>query len=203
MQPFEKVLPAIAQTFSFVAHHPIEGCTLMGNDQTGRLHMRRSWMRTAVIAVFVLALGCVTASCFAQRTAERQILFVCEHGNVKSLMAASYFNQHIREFNLPYRAVARGSAPDSTTVPAAIVQGLEHDGINVSAFQPTKVSASDIASPVRIILIGTSLPANLPVTSKARIEQWNDVPPASVDFEAARESLRKHVRELIAQLPRH
>ena len=164
--------------------------------------MRRAWMRTAVIAVFVLALGCVTASCFAQRTAERQILFVCEHGNVKSLMAASYFNQNIREFNLPYRAVARGSAPDSTTVPAAIVQGLEHDGIDVSTFQPMKVSASDVASPVRIILIGTSLPVGLRASLKTRIEQWNDVPPASMDFEAARESLRKHVRELIAKLPR-
>lgn len=164
--------------------------------------MRRAWMRTAVIAAFVLAFGCVTISCFAQQTAERQILFVCEHGNVKSLMAASYFNQNIREFNLPYRAVARGSAPDSTTVPAAIVRGLEHDGIDVSSFQPAKVSASDIASPVRIVLIGTSLSAGLRASSKARIEQWNDVPPASVDFEAARESLRKHVRELIAQLPR-
>ncbi|QEE27909.1 hypothetical protein FTW19_07810 [Terriglobus albidus] len=164
--------------------------------------MRRAWMRTVVIAAFVLAFGCVTTSCFAQQTAERQILFVCEHGNVKSLMAASYFNQNIREFNLPYRAVARGSAPDSTTVPAPIVQGLGHDGIDVSTFQPTKVSASDIASPVRIILIGTSLPANLQASSKVRIEQWNDVPPASVDFEATRESLRKHVRELIAQLPR-
>jgi len=162
--------------------------------------MRRTWMRMAVIAVFVLAFGCVTASCFAQQTAERQVLFVCEHGNVKSLMAASYFNQNIREFNLPYRAVARGSAPDSTTVPAAIVQGLEHDGINVSTYQPLKVNASDIASPVRIILIGTSLPANLHASSKARIEQWNDVPPASVNFEATRESLRKHVRQLIEQL---
>lgn len=165
--------------------------------------MRRAWMRAAAIAASVLAFGCVTISCFAQQTAaERQILFVCEHGNVKSLMAASYFNQNIREFNLPYRAVARGSAPDSTTVPAAIVQGLGHDGIDVSSFQPMKVSTSDIASPVRIILIGTSLPANLHASSKVRIEQWNDVPPASVDFEAARESLRKHVQELIAQLPR-
>jgi protein-tyrosine-phosphatase len=164
--------------------------------------MRRAWMRAAVVAVFLLALGCVTASGFAQGTGERQVLFVCEHGNVKSLMAASYFNQSIREFNLPYRAVARGSAPDSTTVPAAIVQGLEHDGIDVSTFQPMKVSASDIASPVHIVLIGTSLPAGLRASSKARIELWNDVPPASMDFEAARASLRKHVRELIAKLPR-
>src|SRR4051812_43869016 len=102
--------------------------------------MRRTWVVAAVIAVFSFAFGSMTPSCGAQQPPTREILFVCEHGNVKSLMAASYFNQSIREFNLPYRAVARGSAPNSTTVPVAIIQGLDRDDIDVSTFQPTKVS---------------------------------------------------------------
>jgi len=32
---------------------------------------------------------------------DSQVLFVCEHGNVKSLMASSYFNQLARERHLP------------------------------------------------------------------------------------------------------
>jgi hypothetical protein len=62
------------------------------------------------------------------QTHDSQVLFVCEHDNVKSLMAASRFNQMAQEDRLPFRAPSRGTAPDSTTVPPAIIQGPLGDG---------------------------------------------------------------------------
>ena len=75
----------------------------------------------------------LTIACVAIRADEPtpQVLFVCEHGNVKSLMAASYFNQLAAKRGLRLRAISRGSAPDSTTVPPPIIAGLRTDGVDV------------------------------------------------------------------------
>ena len=42
-----------------------------------------------------------------------RVVFVCEHGSVKSLIASLYFNQRAQQRGLPFKAVARGTAPDS------------------------------------------------------------------------------------------
>jgi len=128
-----------------------------------------------------------------------QVLFVCEHGNVKSLMAANYFNQLAQERGLPFRAVSRGSAPNSTTVPPEIVQGLRGDGFDVSAFHPSAISASDVSASQRVITIGTSLPPDAQ-TAQLKLEQWNDVPPANVDYGESRDSLKSHIKDLVEQL---
>jgi protein-tyrosine-phosphatase len=132
---------------------------------------------------------------------QSQVLFVCEHGNVKSLMAALYFNQMAHERKLPFRAVSRGSAPDSTGVPPAIVAGLRKDGFDVTAFHPAAVASADIAASQHLVLINTELPANTQAPGISA-ERWTDVPPASVNFDAARDSLRVHVARLIDQLAR-
>ena len=157
-------------------------------------------MRTiaGAAAVFVLfGAGLVGAS--EQQPA--QVLFVCERGNVKSLMAASYFNQLAKERGLPFRGVARGLAPDSTTVPQSIATALNAEGFDVSDFRPIAVSAADLSDSERIVLISTKLPtaANL---APSKLEQWDDVPPASTNYAAARDSLRSHVREIIERLAR-
>lgn len=130
-----------------------------------------------------------------------QVLFVCEHGNVKSLMAASYFNQLAQERGLPFRGVSRGSAPDSTTVPPAIIAGLHADGFDVGAFRPAAVSAADVSASERVITIGTELPATAGVAGST-VEQWNDVPPASTHYDASRDSLKAHIKTLVEQLGR-
>jgi arsenate reductase (thioredoxin) len=162
--------------------------------------MRLTSMRIVAIATFALTLCCFSTKCRAQTATGSQILFVCEHGNVKSLMAASYFNQLAQEIRLPLHAVARGTAPDSTTVPQAIVQGLRRDGFDVSSFHPTRVSPSDVSASIRVISIGTVLPAEAQAEAHFKIEQWNDVPPASLDYGAARDSLKSHVKTLVEQL---
>ena len=41
------------------------------------------------------------------------VLFVCEHGAAKSVIAAAYFNQLASEKNLDVRAIERGTNPDT------------------------------------------------------------------------------------------
>ena len=156
-----------------------------------------------VARMIVAGLVAVMAACAAPpRTPERpltQVLFVCEHGNVKSLMAATYFNELAKERGLSFRGVSRGSAPDSTAVPDAIIAGLHAEGFDVSNFRPAAVSPADVSASERVITIGTALPATAE-DAETDIEQWNDVPPASANYAAARDSLRAHVKELLEQL---
>ncbi len=149
----------------------------------------------AGVLASVVATGCASAPRNPPARPE-QVLFVCEHGNVKSLMAASYFNREATARRLAVRAISRGSAPDSTTVPRPIVDGLARSGFDVSTFTPTKVSNSDIAASQHVVLISTELPDTVSARS-GQTETWSDVPAASVDFEAAQDALRRHVRRLL------
>ena len=164
--------------------------------------MRHSLIRIIAIPVVALSLAYSIPKSYAQNH-DAQVLFVCEHGNVKSLMAASYFNKLARERRLPFHAVSRGTAPDSTTVPPAIVQGLRSDGFDVSSFHPSAVSASDVSESQRVITIGTTLPSNARAGAQTKIEQWNDIPPASGDYGAARDSLKSHIKKLVEELATH
>jgi arsenate reductase (thioredoxin) len=129
----------------------------------------------------------------------KQVLFVCERGNVKSLMAASYFNQLATERNLPLRAISRGVAPNSTSVPPAIIAGLASEGIEVSKYRPQALDAGDASKVLHVVTIGTDLPRSTR-PADANVERWDDVPAASTNYDAARDSLRVHVRDLVERL---
>lgn len=154
-------------------------------------------------AAFIAA-ATLMATCtglVAEDAPPAQVLFVCEHGNVKSLMAASYFNQLAAKRGVHLRAISRGSAPDATTVPAPIASGLRADGVEVGDFHPAAVSASDLATSVRIVAISTPLPQGLDPPA-AKTEHWDDVPAASLNYAAARASLQAHVEQLLERMSR-
>lgn len=56
-------------------------------------------MRALAAALATLGLICGAAPA-ADDAPMRQVAFVCEHGNVKSLMAATYFNQQAAQRGL-------------------------------------------------------------------------------------------------------
>jgi hypothetical protein len=72
----------------------------------------------------VLALTSVSAR--AQDIKEKSaveaptILFICEHGAAKSVIAAAYFDILAGERGLKYRATFRGTNPDPTLAVAAV-----------------------------------------------------------------------------------
>lgn len=52
--------------------------------------------------------------------ASRRIVFVCEHGAAKSVVAAAHFNRLARERGIPYHAVAKGADPQAELAPSAV-----------------------------------------------------------------------------------
>jgi protein-tyrosine-phosphatase len=121
------------------------------------------------------------------------MVFVCEHGAAKSLIAAAYFNKLAGEKGLNLQAVARGTDPDPTLSPQA-VQGLREDGLSPGGSIPQKLSLADVEAAQRVVTF-----CELPVKylGKAVLERWDGVPPVSEDYEKARDAIIEKITHLL------
>src|SRR4051794_32254510 len=126
------------------------------------------------------------------------VVFVCEHGAAKSIIAAAHFNRLATEKNLPYRAVARATNPDDAVAPA-VRTGLAAEGLDVSAWKPRAVSDLDLTRAGRVVSLATDLPAKKPAV-KPKLMEWNDIPSVSQDYSAARAAIVSEVEKLINKL---
>jgi len=126
------------------------------------------------------------------------IVFVCEHGAAKSVVATAYFNKLAAERGLPYRAIFRGTAPqDDLSVRA--VAGLKADGVAIPDGKPAAIGDGDIASATHIFAIGCALPAKAQQSGKAA--DWSDVPDDQ-GYGPMRDAIVRHVRQLLDDLAR-
>jgi len=128
-----------------------------------------------------------------------QVVFVCEHGSVKSLVASLYFNQRARERGLPYRAVARGVAPEST-VPLSVRRGLQADGFQLSDFAPQAFEASEADRAALVVSFDQDI-ARM-VHGKTRHLKWDDLPEVVADYPHGRDAIVRKVDALIDELSR-
>ena len=124
------------------------------------------------------------------------VVFVCEHGAAKSVIAAAYFNKLASETDLKSRAIARGTNPDDELSPSAIA-GLREDGLTPAVSVPQKLSMEDAESAQRIISF-CELPEGY--QQKAIIEQWDGIPPVSENYEKARDVILEKLKALIKEL---
>ena len=132
----------------------------------------------------------------AQQTKEAPVvLFVCEHGAAKSVVAAAHFNKMAAEKGMAVRAIARGTDPDAEMNPIA-VKGLAGDGLGASG-KPQRVSADEVTTARRAVALGCDLKQ---VAPNAKIEQWDDVPPMGQGYGAARNVIVDLIRQLLAEM---
>ena len=125
------------------------------------------------------------------------VLFVCEHGAAKSLVAAAHFNRLAAERGLPFRAISRGTAPDPS-VPSRIIDGLRKEGLNVPAeFSPSVVTVTDVNTAVRVVTFDVNLPID---ADASRVRRWDNLPTFSVDYGQASEAIRRKVQIFLEEL---
>jgi arsenate reductase (thioredoxin) len=122
------------------------------------------------------------------------VLFVCEHGSAKSLVAAAHFNRIASERKLPLRAISRGTDPDEENHPAAIA-GLESDDLEPEAL-PRKLSQADLATARKVIAFA-ELPAEYSPASP--VEVWS-VPPISENYDMARSAIVERINRVLQEL---
>ncbi|HZS07609.1 MAG TPA: family 16 glycoside hydrolase [Blastocatellia bacterium] len=124
------------------------------------------------------------------------VVFVCEHGAAKSIVAAAHFNRLAEEQHLNLRAIARGTNPDSEISPKA-VQGLQADGLAPGEGAPKKISKADLVGARRVITFCT-LPDDYP--GGVRVEHWGDDLPVGENYNKARDTLVERIRRLLGEL---
>lgn len=160
---------------------------------------RLAWPVFGAIALCAAGTGTSAASPPAgMPAAEAPVVFVCDHGSVKSLMAAALFDEAAARRGLPVRAFSRGINPD-TAVPAAIAAAMRKDGFDFLDFRPQALSEQDVVGAARVIAIGVDLSPHA-AGARAPIESWNGVPPASVDYPRARDDLARRIEALLDEM---
>jgi protein-tyrosine-phosphatase len=125
------------------------------------------------------------------------ILFVCEHGAAKSVIAAAYFDKLAKERGLKHRAVFRGTNPDPALA-ASAVKGLNEDGIDTRGWKPELVTKKDLDAASGIVTLGCALPEKDAVAEK--VNEWNGVPSVSENYQAARDDIVKRIQRFVDDL---
>jgi protein-tyrosine-phosphatase len=149
----------------------------------------------AIIAGALLAAPALPQRASHSGNADAKVLFVCEHGAAKSVIAAAQFNKLASERGLRARAIARGTNPDAVVSPK-VAAGLRAEGFKDITQKPLLVTDEDVSKATRVVTMGCRLP------QKAAATDWNDIPSVSEDYPAASRTIQRHVEALIDELAR-
>lgn len=150
--------------------------------------------RMAIFLRLVLGLLALTSEALASPSAAKPapaILFVCEHGYGKSMVAAHFFKRMAEERGVAVAVDSRGVAPEMP-VPPALVAGMARDGFDVAGFQPIKLTPADLDGADRVIVFNM----DLPFATTTPVERW-DSPALSEDYAKARDAIVAKLKTLL------
>jgi protein-tyrosine-phosphatase len=145
----------------------------------------------------ILGLTAAAAANAGDDKASPTVVFVCEHGAAKSVVAAAHFNRLARERGLPMHAIARGTVPDEHMAPVA-AEGLVADGLKAPEGNPELVRSEELAGARRTVALGCDLSRVAP--TGVRVDRWDEIPPMSAGYAAARDAIVKRVKALLDEL---
>src|SRR3954467_6136830 len=148
----------------------------------------------------MIALALIVLSVFSSSQsalpAEPTVVFVCEHGAAKSVIATAYFNKIAAEKGLRARAISRGVNPQADLSVSAL-KGLREDGLTTPDRKPSSIAQTDVDAATVIFAIGCTLPSNATASGKA--DTWDDV-PEDKGYGATRDAIKSHVERLVDDL---
>ena len=119
------------------------------------------------------------------------VLFVCQHGAAKSVIAARQLVALARARGLNLKASAAGVEPDEA-IPPHVTAGLRGDGIDDHETPPQAVTREMLANAGIVVSFGCDLSAF--ADGSTRIVQWSGVPAVSDGYDAAR-------TDIVSRLP--
>jgi arsenate reductase len=156
-------------------------------------------MQNLVGLVLLIALHVAVPPAKAEERPTPSVVFVCERGSAKSMIAALWFNRLASERGLRMQGVSRGVDPEAK-IPDGVAKNLRSDGFDLTGLLPTRLESGDVAGAVHVVAIGTKSPL---FDAPARApERWDDIPPTSVDYDASRDAMRLRLSALVETLMR-
>lgn len=123
-----------------------------------------------------------------------KVLFVCQHGAAKSVVAARHFAELARARGLMVEAAAAGVEPDPE-IPPHVIAGLQSDGVDSTKTPPQAVTRDLLDNADVVVSFGCDLSS---VTGDPdRIIQWPGVPHVSDGYDAARADILPRVQAML------
>ncbi len=123
-----------------------------------------------------------------------KVLFICEHGSSKSVIAAAHFARIAHEHGLDSDPTSRGTNPDES-FPPHVVAGLEADGLAPLEDSPRELTEQDFVEATHVI---TFCDVTIPSESSAKVYSWADVPAVSERYEAARQEIVRRIERILS-----
>jgi arsenate reductase len=127
----------------------------------------------------------------------RTVVFVCQHGAAKSVLAAALLEHLAAERGTPLRALARGTEPEPQVAPA-VTAVLLAKGVDVRTWQPRLVTREDLAKAWRVVSFGPDLSYLLPTGTLVQV--WSDVPAVADSLQAAQAVIADRLSALLKDL---
>ncbi len=127
------------------------------------------------------------------------VLFVCEHGTVKSLLAKVLFEQYAQEVGLRMRAESRGTHADSI-VPPWMLRGLATDQVDLGSWRPQSLRPADLATASYVVSF--DVPQSATAAARAPRTQWDSLPSVTQDYSKGRDAIKVRVHQLVDSLKR-
>jgi protein-tyrosine-phosphatase len=128
---------------------------------------------------------------------ETLVVFVCQHGSAKSLIAAEHLARLARARGLPLRSQSLGLERDPE-FPPHVVAGLAADGFDVRGYVPRQASAVELGAAARVVSFGCDLGSLVSATTA--IDRWDDLPMVSDGYARARDAIVGRVEALLDDL---
>ena len=148
-----------------------------------------------LIAVASLRLGAQQANARPVKT----VLFVCEHGTVRSLLAKVLFEEYAAEVGLQMQAVSRGTRADSV-VPPWMQRGLAADHMVLGSWRPQTLRPADLANASYVVSFDVPIAAT--IAARAPQAHWDGLPSVSQDYSSGRRAIKARVHQLVDSLQR-
>lgn len=131
-------------------------------------------------------------------TEHHTILFVCELGAAKSVLAAAYLTQIASERGLPFRGVSCGTHPDPHVWPS-VQESLIEEGLEPSADPPARMDEEDLSRAYRVVTFDRPELEGKSAWATKHIV-WNEMPAVREDILIARAAIRARVEALVDSL---
>lgn len=127
------------------------------------------------------------------------VLFICEHGTVKSLLAMSLFDRYAKQVGLNMRAASRGTAVDSV-VPPWMHTALAKDRFVLGDWRPQALQTADLLAASYVVSF--DVPASVSSAARVPRAQWDSLPSVGGNYAVGRDAINARVRRLVDSLKR-
>ena len=121
------------------------------------------------------------------------VVFVCQHGAAKSVIAAELLGRLAAERGQLVRSSAFGLEPDAE-IPPHVVAGLQSDGVDISDRRPKGLTEDELIGADQVVAMGCDLNSSVPVV------RWDDIPAVSDGYDAARTAIVARLERLLRSL---